>query len=120
MGAILNTAGPLSTAKAVRWSSKYLRTTTIKQFIAASTMLQQLGLGQLAIIRNQVGGRETRIFVKASLQDAMPIIQLAENSDLCSVEQYGRRYAASIPTCINLKMRAKLVEMGLVTQRQML
>ena len=120
MSAILNTAGPVSSQKAVRWGSRYLRTTTIKQFIAASTMLQQLGLGQLLNLKSRPGGRDGYFFVKAPPHTAVPILQLADNSDLCSVEQYGMRYGGSTPTCINLKIRAKLVEMGVVSQRQML
>ena len=115
MAAILLAPGPITTLRVVTNLYKFHKTSK-EQFQAAAEDLKAADLGELFEVK--LGkGTATKVFVKkhpAEVEDA-----LGENEDLCTIEQYKGKYEQTPSKSIPLKLRSKLVEMGVVFEKQM-
>ena len=111
MAALLQTAGPFSSHRAINTGWRFLRLVTIKQFKEAAMSLQQIGLGSMVQMTRR--NHPSVIFVKSSPSDAALV--LPSNMDLCTPEYYMMRYKQPITKSISRGVREKLVMMGLMT-----
>ena len=115
MMAVLQTAGPASTHVAIRSNWRFLRAATIKQFLGAATELEKLGFGRVV----QLTGRLTqKIFLKKSPDEVQEL--LAANPDLCSPDIHRERYQCQATKKIGWQIRAQLISMRLVSEKQFL
>ena len=115
MAAILQTAGPVSICQSLRWNWKFLSSCTVQQFQAAGTELQTLGFGSL-IFLGPAANRGTSVFVKKRPEEVYQ--QVEANLDLCTWDVYAARYQKPSSKSLSWKIRAQLVEKGLVEQKQ--
>ena len=115
MSAILLTAGPVtSNVSFQRRAPTSLRQTSKDLFHAAANMLQAAHFG--IAIRMMNSSRPSVAFVKNPPQAVAQTI--SENRDLITMDRYTERYYVRTPTCVTIKMREKLLTMGLLTQEQ--
>ena len=117
MAAILLTSGPVSTHKAAGKIRKFLYCITIKHFLNAASDLVAADLGELVSMQVGVATRACHVFIKKPPGEATA--GLLANPDLCTVEEYSSKYFRPCPACIGPKHRAKLLEYGYVTERQL-
>ncbi len=117
MAAILQTPGPVSTCEAVRsnWSRNSLGNTTVQQFERAALELEAVNLGMLVHVMNSTG-RTSKVFIKKQPDEVEEA--LAANPNLCTPTVYYDRYHHPASKKISWALRTKLVELGLVTQKQ--
>ena len=122
MTAILQTAGPVSTVTAIRWNWKFLRDSCISatEFIEAGHALETMGYGHMRdfTYKGPAKGRPGKVFVKRYPDEISDV--LGSNPDLCDPDVYSKRYHHSPPKCVGLSLRSRLVQMKLVTQKQMM
>ena len=116
MVAILQTIGPVSNCRAIRGNWHCLKSATAKQFDAAGLELENLGFGRL--VSMGCTNHSQRIFVKKTPEEAR--LALEANPDLCRIDVYNSRFHRPASKKINLKTRAKLVAMGVVSETQLL
>ena len=116
MVAILQTIGPVSNCRAIRSNWQCLKAATTKQFDAAGLELEKLGFGRLVAM--SCSNHSQRIFVKKNPEEAQ--LALEANPDLCRIDVYSSRFHRPATKKINLKTRAKLVAMGVVSETQLL
>ena len=117
MASILLTSGPITTLRVVSSLSKFHKTSK-EQFQQAAEDLKAANLGELFEVKlGKVGGTPTKVFVKKHPAEVEEALQ--ENEDLCTIEQYKGRYEQAPSKSIPLKLRSKLVEMGVVFEKQM-
>ena len=117
MAALMQTLGPVSTNKSISCNWRFLRSLTAKQFETAATELNRLGLGKMVTI-NPGRGQHQLVFVKNRPEEVQEVLEA--NPDLCRYDVYAARFRKQSPKTIGLKVRFKLVEMGLVSQKQFL
>ena len=115
MTAILQTPGPVSTHQTINKYWKFLRCSTVKQFLAAAGELQTMNLGSMVPVTVGKGARPTIVFVKRLPVDACRILQ--SNLDICSPQLYTDKFNGNIPKCITLRMRSYLVSNGFVSEK---
>ena len=115
MAAILQTVGPVSTTIAIRANWKFLKCATAQQFSAAAVELEKIGFGQVVSLSGK-SNRSQQVFVKKHPSEAQ--IVLESNPDLCSPDVYATRFHRQATKTISWNVRAKLVSMGLVSQKQ--
>ena len=113
MSAILTMKGPICTALVVQKNGpQLLRNTNKKQFIAASTKLEEAGLGKLVHLG---GAKSHAIFVKPEPDSVKNLEELL--SSYCTYEHYVCKYYLPLPSCIKAATRTKLVHAGLLAAK---
>ncbi|XP_072015218.1 uncharacterized protein [Amphiura filiformis] len=113
MAAILQTPGPVSSHGAINRYWKFLRCSTVKQFMAAGMELERLNLGQLVGIKT--GAREVQMFVKKMPNEAQGLLEF--NQDLCTPAKYLEKFKGNTPKCIGWRVRSTLISNGLVPEQ---
>lgn len=113
MTAILQTKGPVATLMAVKSAKMSIRSMGVKDFIEASTALENLNFGRVVGVGQGHRGKQY-VFLKRAPQEAAEA--LGANPELCSQDVYAARYAKSSSKAIGFQLRAKLVAMKLVSQ----
>ena len=116
MVAILQTLGPVSTCQAIRGNWNFLRSATSKQFEAAGAELETRGFGRLISLSGRQASQ--KIFVKKSPEEAQHALEASP--ELCRADIYSARFNRPTTKKLNLKMRAQLAAMGLVSEKQLL
>ena len=114
MAAILQTVGPVSTTIAIRANWKFLKCTTAQQFSSAANELEKIGFGQVVSLSGT--SRSQQVFVKKHPGEAQAVLEA--NPDLCSPDVYATRFNRQASKTISWNVRSKLVQMGLVSQKQ--
>ncbi len=114
MAAILQTSGPISTCQTVRTTWRFAARTTAVQYQAAAVELEKLNLGKFVTIFI-TAGRASKVFIKKPPQESAHV--LVTRPDLCDPSLYARKFERPSPKTINAKVKAKLVELGLVEQK---
>ena len=90
MSGILLTPGPAATRKAVKSLSQVFNLSVTKaKFEAAANKLHAANLG---MFMTNVGNNRVNLFLKKSPEEARDILLMAENSDLCTPEEYEQRF----------------------------
>ena len=112
MTAILQTLGPVSTSVALRSNWKFLKSSTVPQFFAAGQELEKLGLGSLV----QLSGGSLKVFVKNNPSDVQHILEA--HPEICQPHLYDERYHRPATKMISWKIRSRLIDMGLVSEKQ--
>ena len=110
MMAILTTAGPVSSYKAVQYTRRNLHCLKRDQFVKAASELEQANLGTL--IKLQRGGG---VFIKKTPDEIGD--SLGPFVDLCSYDIYRKRYQLPTSKSISFSLRAKLVTARLVPEK---
>lgn len=108
MSAILKTAGPVSTLESVKSTSRSLHLLPATTFLEAASQLETANLGRLIKVTNK------KVFIKRLPTEVHEV--LGGNPDLCTADVYATRYAKPTAKAIGLTMRAKLVQMKLVSK----
>ena len=111
MSGILLAPGPVATHKAVKSLSGVFNLAVTKtKFETAAKQLESCNLGRLI----SVPGRGKVVFVKKNVEEALLVLQLSQNADLCTVGEYKMRYDLPVPS-YNLapKVLQSLLQMGL-------
>ena len=115
MSAILTMKGPICTALVVQKNGpQLLRNTSKKQFIAASTKLEEAGLGKLI---TSGGTKGPAIFVKLQPDSIENLDELL--SSYCTFDHYVCKYYLPLPSCIKAATRTELVHKGLLAAKYM-
>ena len=119
MSAILTVKGPVCTARILQKNGpQLLRNTNKNQFIAASTKLEQAGLGKMVLSlkgSKRHGAKGTAVFVKIhpdSTQDLMHVL-----TSYCRFEHYVSKYNLPLSSCINEEMKSQLVGSGILSEK---
>lgn len=119
MGAILLTSGPVSTRTAVNSAGpRALRgSITNQQYENAADALEKAGMGFSASWTHRSAMRRNSVFVKTrpSQLDKEALLRM----NLCSPQEYERRYMGKAPKCISQKLRLELVAQGFVAEDQL-
>ena len=111
MTGMLLTAGPLATLRLVRDTSrKLLLTVTKAKFETAAKRLEGSNLGRLVVLSGQ--GPKGAAFVKMSPAEIAPYLQMAENADLCTLEEYEARFNLPSPPSITEKIKRQVALLG--------
>lgn len=114
MSGILLTPGPISTRKAVKsLSSVFNLSVTKTKFEAAAKNLVTANLGTNL---SDLGSKHSfTIFLKKKPDEIREFLQLPENADLCSIEEYIERYHLKTPSYnIPGKTLGVLLQRGIV------
>ena len=114
MAGILQTSGPISTCEAIRYTWKFLKSTTVTQYQAAAVELEKLNLGSFVTFRTSVAGPYSKVFIKKLPEEAREC--LVAHHQLCHPDTYARRFHRPSPKSIVEKVKAKCVELGLVAE----
>ena len=113
MTAVLLSAGPVSSHLTTRNMSSSFKVAVNKaRFLSAANQLQSAGLGMLVVLENI--SRNAHVFVKKPPVEMAPILQMPENADMLSVDEYQQRYCLPVPSYITEKMIESVVCQGLV------
>lgn len=111
--AILMTAGPVSTFKAVQYTRMSLHNVTSEQFVNAAMELQEANLGMM--VKLQGKGSPAKVFIKKPPDEVDEA--LSPYVDLCTVDVYRKRYHLPTSKSISFSLRAKLVAAKLVADK---
>ena len=112
--AILTTAGPVSTYKAVQYTRKSLHCMKGVQFTDAASELQQSNLG--LFVKLQSGsGSASNVFIKKPPDEVEEA--LLPYIDLCNLDKYRERYHMPASKSISFTLRTRLVAAKLVSER---
>ena len=111
--AILTTAGPVSTYRAVQYTRKNLHCIFRQQFVKAATELHKSNLGELVKLDGK--GCRTNVFIKKPPDEVREA--LYPYADLCTVETYKKRYQLPASKSISFSLRTKLVAAQLVSEK---
>ena len=114
MSAILHSRSPVSTHATIRQSWKFLRKLSATDFEKAALDLQESGFG--TYWKKSAGSRG--VFIKKKPEEVAEV--LGSNQDLCSHELYSVKYQQPPSKSIDVRLRAKLVESKLVTNKGMI
>ncbi len=110
MTGILLSPGPVSSLQVVRSLSKQFMSSVLKsKFLLAANRLESASFGSLVAVSNK-----RNIFVKKVPEEAAPLLQIKENQDLCTIDEYQLRFGLATPAVIDPKVQSSLVQMGLV------
>lgn len=113
MAAVLLAPGPVSTHKSVKNLSPAFKVGLSKaKFMVAATQVAAANFGSL-LVMDQLSS-SSHVFIKKPSFEVREILELKENSDLCTIEEYEQRYEYPLPTTVTMKMRMCLVEQGLL------
>ena len=115
MTAILQTAGPVSTRYAIRQNWRFLRSVPSEEFVKAARDLEKLNLGTLVCLEHEKA-ISSRVFLKKPPIEVTKILNA--NPSLCSPETYMKRYKMPTTKSITFAVRAKLVKLKLVSEKQ--
>ena len=111
MTGMLLTAGPLATLRLVRDTSrKLLLTVTKAKFETAAKRLESANLGRLVVLGGQ--GPKGAAFIKMSPAEITPYLQIPENADLCTLEEYEARFHLPSPPSITEKIKRQVAILG--------
>ena len=111
--AVLLAAGPVSTHLTVKnMSTAFNMGVSKAKFLSAAQQLEKANLGRVVILDKI--SRSAHVFVKKPPAEAQAILVLPDNDDLCTSEEYAKRYNASMPSTITTKMRECLQELRLL------
>ena len=113
MNALLEIKGPIVTPQVVKSNCTFLHMMTTGQFMNAAQELHDLGLGTLISVKT--AGQPSKVFVK----NAPEVVQviLKANPDLCNGEYYAVRYHQPVSKSINLGVRFRVAQMGLLPKK---
>ena len=115
MKAILETAGPVATPRAVKAVKSSMHLVTTQQFWEAAGELEKNNFGKLRKIRLAGSrGPPAVVFIKKS--PSLVEEMLRRNPEWCTFDVYAARYAKGSSKAIGLQLRAKLVSMKLVSE----
>ena len=117
MKSILLSKGPISTQRILKNNFHKLRHVTKKEFVEASRKLEGFGLGSLVKVGITKGKKARDVFVKKKPEQVVSILQMMP--ELCTLKDYSEKFAMRVPTVISLRMRAQLVTLGLVSEKQL-
>ena len=113
MSAILLMSGPVCSRTTMNSNGpKILRHITSEQFMSAARKLERANLGAVVEVKINMARSSQMVFVKKSPTEVGP--GLRDNADLCCVEEYAVRFNMRPPASLSLKLREKLVTMGLL------
>ena len=115
MSGILLTQGPVSIHKSVKNLSPAFKVGLSKaKFLTAANHLVQANLGTLIVL--DAISRTSHVFIKKPPAEVKGILELKENQDLCSIEDYESRFHMVTSYCITPAMKQHLVTGGLVSE----
>ena len=118
MTAILHTAGPVSTRYAIRQNWRFLRKVPPQEFCLAATDLQSMNLGTLVTLRT-VNAIASKVFIKRAPSDVIDIL-MARPDLRCLPDLYRERYRKPAAKAITFAVRARLIKMKLVPEKQLI
>ena len=117
MRCILLSKGPITTQNTLRNNFTKLRHITKEEFLEAGKKLEGFSLGSFVKIMMPKSKRFSLVFIKNSPQQVEGTIGMMPG--LCTLQEYSERFAMRIPPVISLRMRAELVNLGYVTEKQL-
>lgn len=113
MAGILLVHGPIAVHKAVKNMSQAFNLAVNKaKFLSAAKQLQDADLGLLVVLEKITSN--THAFIKKEPREIRPKLQMQENLDLCTLEEYEQRFWTQAPTTVTAVVKEKVIEMGLV------
>ena len=114
MAGLLLTAGPVATRKSVNGLSRMFRfLVTSAKFEAAASKLQEAHLGHMVSLKGSAVAWKGNVFIKKPPAEARQILE--SNAALCvTLEEYTQRYHMPTPASVTPKIKAGLVQLGLV------
>ena len=113
MTGILLSPGPVCNLQVVQSLSRVFMSSINKsKFLLAANRLQAASFGSLVPLRSISSG--CQIFVKKTPAEVAELLQLKENQDLCTFDEFQYRFGLPTPAVISLKIQGTLVQMGLV------
>ena len=116
MSGILLVPGPVTTMRSLRGLSGVFNNAINKaKFLTAAKRLENGNLGRLVSLDRSF--QSLNVFVKLPPEEMQPLLQIKENSDLCSDELYTRKYVSPSPATISNTIKKRLVDMGVVPQQ---
>ena len=118
MRSILLSKGPITTQNTLRNNFTKLRHITKEEFVEAGKKLEGFSLGSFVKIMIPKSKRFSLVFIKNSPQQVEGTIRMMAPG-LCTLQEYSERFAMRIPPVISLRMRAELVNLGYVTEKQL-
>ena len=117
MRSILLSKGPITTQHTLRNNFKKLRHITKEEFTSAAKKLEQFNLGSLVKVAVPKASRASDIFIKKSADQVGGILSMMPG--LCTLQEYSERFAMRVPPVISLRLRAQLVNLGFVSEKQL-
>ena len=88
-----------------------------KNLLKLPEKLECFNLGSLVNIEINKARKGSDIFVKKRPEQVGNILQMMPG--LCSLTDFNQRFAMRVPTVISLRLRAQLVNLGLVSEKQL-
>ncbi len=116
MAGIMLTSGPVTIQRVITNTSTFHKISK-EQFCNAVDSLKEANLGEVIDVQTSKNGSMSKVFVKKHPAEAALVLE--HYPDLCTTEQYTTKYEQSPSKSIPLKLRSKLVEMGVVFEKQM-
>ena len=111
MAGILLSAGPVSTQISVkRTSHVFVFSVNKSRFEAAARKLETANFGTFGFLK----GNQTGFFLKKRPEEVGHLLQMNDNADLCTSEEYSERFHLNPPASITPKIKTSLVNQGLV------
>ena len=108
MAAILTMKGPICTPRIIQKNGpRWLRNTNKEQFLAASTKLEQAGLG--TVVSNPT------VFVKIHPNNVQKLEHVLMS--YCTYEHYAMKYFHSVSICVKEDTKKELVSLGLLDEK---
>ncbi len=110
MTGILLTPGPVCNMQVVHSMSRVFMSSVNKsKFLTAAQRLEAASLGTLVSVS---GGGD--IFVKKVPEETCRMLQVKENQDLCTPDEFQFRFDLPTPAVISWKVQGSLIQMGMV------
>ena len=109
--AILQARGRVVTHRSLICGCDFLRMLTAKAFLTATTELHQANLGYLVEVKFH--GRASNIFIKKTPAEVTDILESHPEYGT-SAYYYATRFMKPTPNVITMKLRTRLIELGLV------
>ncbi len=114
MSGVLLSPGPVSTKVTVQGISRVFNNAVNKaKFQVAASKLQEAGFGELKETPSS-NQRSATVFIKKPPEYVMGLLQVKENSDLCTIEEYAMRFSSPPPSTLSMSLRQSLVQFGFV------
>ena len=116
MSGILLAPGPIATRLNVKNMSPAFQLGVSKaKFMLAANQLQDAGLGSLVVL-DKISSK-AYVFVKKPPGEMRALLESEEH--LCNIEEYEDRYNMPTPASVTQRMKACLIEKGLLQQEVM-
>ena len=113
MSGILLSPGPVSNVRVVQsLSGVFMSAVNKSKFLAAANRLEAAGLGSLVTL-DAISNR-CQVFVKKSPAEIYELLQIKENQDICTFDEFRERFDLPTTARISQKVQEALVQMGLV------